>query len=210
MKIFAVGMNYRKHLAELNDAEPMEPVLFLKPDSAFLSAPAASAATNMPFFLPDFSKEVHYEAEIVVRVCRLGKNIPAKFAYRYYDAVTVGIDMTARDLQRKLRSGGMPWELCKGFDQSAVVGQFEPLEKVGNVQNLNFRLDINGQTVQEGCTADTIFPVDRVVEYASTFFTFRTGDLIFTGTPSGIGCVNINDHLEGYLMGKKVLDLRVK
>jgi fumarylpyruvate hydrolase len=210
MKILAVGMNYRKHLLELNDSEPVEPVLFMKPDSALSFASALTASTNKPFFLPDFSNEIHYETEIVVKICKLGKNISAKFAHRYYQEVTVGLDLTARDLQKKLRSNGMPWEICKGFDQSAVIGQFEPLESIGEIQYLNFYLDINGKTVQQGCTSDMIFTVDRVIEYASKFFTLKTGDLIFTGTPSGIGRINAEDHLEGYLMGKKMLDLRVK
>ena len=210
MKILAVGMNYRKHLLELNNPEPTEPVLFIKPDSALSFASAETAATNKPFFLPDFSNEIHYETEVVVKICKLGKNIAAKFAHRYYDEVTVGLDLTARDLQNRLRKAGMPWEICKGFDQSAVIGQFQSLEQVGEIQHLNFGLDINGKTVQQGCTADMIFAVDQVIEYASRFFTLKTGDLIYTGTPSGIGRIYAEDHLEGYLMGKKILDIRVK
>ena len=210
MKILAVGMNYRKHLLELNNPEPVEPVLFIKPDSALSFASASTASVNKPFFLPDFSQQIHYEAEVVVKICKLGKNIAAKFAHRYYNEVTVGLDLTARDLQNKLRQAGMPWEICKGFDQSAILGQFEPLELFGEIQNLNFRLDINGKTVQQGCTADMIFTVDKVIEYASRFFTLKTGDMIYTGTPSGIGVINPEDHLEGYLMGKKLLDVRIK
>lgn len=210
MKILAVGMNYRKHLLELNNPIPIEPVLFIKPDSALSFAPASSAQTNNPFFLPDFSEEIHYEGEIVIKICKLGKNIAAKFAHRYYEEVTVGLDLTARDLQKKLRSAGLPWEICKGFDQSAVIGQFVPLEKVGAIQNLHFQLDINGKAVQQGCTADMIFTVDQVIEYASRFFTLKIGDLIYTGTPSGIGRLNADDHLEAYLMGEKLLDLRIK
>jgi 2-keto-4-pentenoate hydratase/2-oxohepta-3-ene-1,7-dioic acid hydratase in catechol pathway len=210
MKVLAVGMNYRKHLLELNNPEPTEPVLFIKPDSSLSYASASTAQNNNPFFLPDFSDEIHYETEVVVKICKLGKNISAKFAHRYYNEVTVGLDLTARDLQRKLRGAGMPWEICKGFDQSAVLGEFQPLEKVGDLQNLNFHMDINGKTVQQGCTSDMIFTVDQVIEYASRFFTLKIGDLIYTGTPSGIGRIHVEDHLEGYLMGKKVLDLRVK
>jgi len=210
MKIIAVGMNYRKHLPELNSPEPVEPVIFIKPDSALSFASASSAVTNKPFFLPDFSNEIHYETEIVVKICKLGKNIAAKFAHRYYQEVTVGLDLTARDLQGKLRAEGLPWEICKGFDQSAVLGQFEPLESFGDMQNLNFQLDINGKTVQQGCTADMIFTVDKIIEYASRFFTLKQGDLIYTGTPSGVGKINQEDHLEGYLMGNKLLDIRVK
>lgn len=210
MKILAVGMNYRKHVLELNNPIPTEPVLFIKPDSSLCHAPGEVCATNNPFFLPDFSDEIHYETEIVVKICKLGKNISAKFAHRYYNEVTVGLDLTARDLQRKLRAAGMPWEICKGFDQSAVIGQFEPLDTVGDIQNLTFHMDINGKTVQTGLTADMIFTVDQVIEYASRFFTLKIGDLIFTGTPAGVGRLNLEDHLEGFLMGKKMLDLRVK
>ncbi|MFA7043128.1 MAG: fumarylacetoacetate hydrolase family protein [Bacteroidales bacterium] len=210
MKIIAVGMNYRKHLLELNTPEPTEPILFIKPDSALAYATPDRGTANNPFFLPDFSNEIHYETEVVIRICKLGKNIAAKFAHRYYDAVTVGLDLTARDLQNKLRKNGMPWEICKGFDQSAVVGQFKPLELYADIQHLDFQLDINGKTVQKGCTADMIFAVDQVIEYASRFFTLKIGDLIFSGTPSGVGQLFAEDHLEGFLMGEKLLDLRVK
>jgi 2-keto-4-pentenoate hydratase/2-oxohepta-3-ene-1,7-dioic acid hydratase in catechol pathway len=210
MKIIAVGMNYRKHLLELGNPVPEEPVLFLKPDSSLTSARARRPSANMPFFLPDFSKEIHYEAEIVIRISKLGKSIEARFASRYYDEVTVGLDLTARDLQKKLRAGGMPWEICKGFDQSAVVGEFVALKDAGDVQNLRFSLNINGKTVQTGHTADMIFTVDKVIEYASRFFTLKTGDLIYTGTPSGIGQLYVEDHLEGFLGEKKLLDLRIK
>jgi fumarylpyruvate hydrolase len=210
MKILAVGMNYRKHLLELNNPEPTEPVLFIKPDSALAYAPASKGVANKPFFLPDFSNEIHYETELVVKISKLGKNIAAKFADRYYEEVTVGLDLTARDLQNKLRKAGMPWEICKGFDGSGVIGDFVPLTEAGDIQNLDLRLDINGKTVQQGCTADMIFTVNKVIEYASQFFTLKTGDLIFTGTPSGIGRIDREDHLEAFLMGNKLLDLRIK
>ena len=210
MKILAVGMNYRKHLPELNAQEPSEPVLFIKPDSSVSNAPASTPSANMPFFLPDFSKEIEYETEIVVKINRLGKSIASKFAYRYYDEITVGLDMTARDLQRELRSNGLPWEISKGFDQSSVLGEFVTVQEAGPIQNLNFRLNINGKTVQSGCSADMIFTVDKVIEYASRFFTLKTGDLIFTGTPAGVGRINIGDHLEGFLSDKKLLDLRIR
>ncbi len=210
MKILAVGMNYREHLLELNNPVPEEPVLFSKPDSSITHAPASTPTLNMPFFIPDFSGEIHYETEIVVRINKLGKSINQKFANRYYKEITVGLDLTARDLQRKLRSEGKPWEICKGFDQSAVLGEFVPLSDYDDIQKLNFWLDINGKRVQTGFTADMIFTVDKVIEYASSFFTLKTGDLIFTGTPSGIGPLKIGDHLEGYLENKKLLDLRVK
>jgi len=210
MKIVAVGMNYRKHVLELNNTIPVEPVLFIKPDSSMAQAPASKGSTNKPFFLPDFSNEVHYETELVIKICKLGKNIAARFAHRYYAEVTVGLDLTARDLQQKLRKAGMPWEISKGFDGSAVLGNFVPLAELGDVQNLDIKLDINGKTVQNGCTADMIFAVDTVIEYASRFFTLKTGDLIFTGTPAGVGPLFKEDHLEAYLAGKKLLDLRIK
>ena len=176
-----------------------EPVIFLKPDSAILK-------DGKPFFIPDFSNEVHYEAEVVVRICRLGKNIAPRFAHRYYDAVTVGIDFTARDLQRKFREAGNPWELCKGFDNSAAIGTFVPLEQVGgNVQNLDFRLTIDDKEVQRGHTADMLFRVDDIIAYVSRFMTLKIGDLLFTGTPAGVAPVSIGQHLQGYLGEGKYL-----
>lgn len=175
----------------------------MKADSALLK-------DGKPFFIPDFTKEVHYETELVVRIDRLGKNIAERFAHRYYNEVTVGIDFTARDLQRDLRSKGLPWEISKAFDNSAVIGQFVPLSSVGEVQNLNFHLDINGQTVQRGCTADMLFSVDKIVAYVSRFFTLKIGDLIFTGTPVGVGPVAINNHLQGYIGEEKLLDFHVR
>jgi fumarylpyruvate hydrolase len=211
MKIVAVGMNYRKHLLELNNPEPTSPVIFIKPDSSLALAPASKGRANQPFFLPDFSNEIHYETELVIKINKLGKSIEAKYAHRYYDEVTVGLDLTARDLQSKLRKAGLPWELCKGFDGSAVLGDFIPLETLDSgIQQLDIRLDINGSTVQLGNTSDMIFKVDTIVEYVSRFFTLKTGDLIYTGTPSGVGPLHVEDHLEAYLAGKKLLDLRVK
>ena len=205
MKIFAVGMNYLQHNKELDGALyiPEEPVIFTKADSALLK-------DHKPFFIPDWSTRVDYETEIVVRICRLGKSIPEKFAHRYYDAVTVGIDFTARDLQQRLRSEGKPWELCKGFDGSAVIGEWVDKSVLGDVQNLPFRLDINGATVQQGCTADMLYTIDRLIAYISRFFTLKTGDLLYTGTPVGVGPVHIDDHLEGYLMQQKVLEFNCK
>ena len=205
MKIIAVGMNYARHNEELGHTEEnREPVIFLKPDSAILR-------DGKPFFLPDFSQEVHYETEVVVHICRLGKHIAPRFASRYYDAVTVGIDFTARDLQRRFRELGHPWELSKGFDNSAAIGEFVPLSSVdGDVQNLNFRLDIDGQTVQRGCTADMLFRVDEIIAYVSRFMTLKMGDLLFTGTPAGVGPVSIGQHLQGYLGERKLLDFYVR
>ena len=205
MKIIAVGMNYALHNRELGHTqENREPVLFMKPDSALLK-------DGRPFFLPDFSNEIHYEAEVVVHICRLGKHIAPRFAHRYYDAVTVGIDFTARDLQRAFRAAGNPWELSKGFDNSAAIGTFVPLEQLGkDVQHLNFRLEIDGNKVQEGHTADMLFQVDNIIAYASRFMTLKMGDLLFTGTPAGVGPVSIGQHLQGYLEDKKVLDFYIR
>ncbi len=205
MKIIAVGMNYALHNRELgHEQENKEPVIFLKPDSAILK-------DGKPFFLPDFSNEVHYETEVVVRICRLGKCIAPRFAHRYYDAVTVGIDFTARDMQRRIREVGNPWELCKGFDGSAAIGNFVPLAEVGgDVQRLNFHLDIDGKTVQQGCTADMLFCVDDIIAYVSRFMTLKIGDLLFTGTPVGVGPVSIGQHLEGYLGNDKLLDFHIR
>lgn len=205
MKIIAVGMNYADHVRELDGSfvRPEEPVIFLKPDSALLK-------DEKPFFIPDFSQEVHYEAELVVRICRLGKNIAERFAHRYYDAVTVGIDFTARDLQRKFRSVGDPWELSKGFDSSAAVGDFVSVDKFQNLQNLNFHLDIDGRTVQSGNTADMVFKIDEVIAYVSRFFTLKIGDLLYTGTPVGVGPVHVDEHLQGYLEDEKLLDFYIR
>jgi 2-keto-4-pentenoate hydratase/2-oxohepta-3-ene-1,7-dioic acid hydratase in catechol pathway len=205
MKIIAVGMNYMAHCQELhaNEKLPEEPVLFMKPDSALLK-------DSKPFFIPDFSKQIHYETELVVRICRLGKNIAPRFAHRYYDAVTVGIDFTARDLQNKLRSEGKPWEISKGFDNSAAIGDFVPVSRFKDVQNLNFHLTIDGNKVQEGNTGDMLFKIDDLIAYISQFYTLKIGDLLYTGTPVGVGPVSINQHLEGYLEGEKLLDFYVR
>lgn len=203
-------MNYREHIAELNSAVPREPVIFCKPDSSLMEATEKRPLSNMPFFLPDFSSDLQYETEVVVRISRLGKSIAAKFAHRYYDEVTVGLDLTARDLQRSFKAQGHPWELCKGFDQSAVIGSFVPLAEMGDINQLPFSLKRNGVTVQSGNTADMMYSVDTVIEYVSRFFTLKTGDLIFTGTPPGVGPLAVNDHLEGFLVDRKLLDLRVK
>lgn len=205
MKIFAVGMNYALHNKELDGTLyiPEEPVIFTKADSALLK-------DHKPFFVPDWCEQVDYETEIVVRICRLGKAIPERFAHRYYDAVTVGIDFTARDWQRRFRQEGKPWELCKGFDGSAAIGEWIPKERFRDLQALPFHLDINGKTVQEGCTADMLFSIDALIAYISRFFTLKTGDLLYTGTPLGVGPVHIDDHLEGYIDQLKVLEFNCK
>lgn len=205
MKIIAIGMNYVEHCHELHADEklPEEPVIFLKPDSALLK-------DGKPFFIPDFSKQVDYETELVVRISRLGKNIAPRFAHRYYDAVTVGIDFTARDLQRKFRAEGKPWELCKGFDNSAVIGDFVPVNRFKDVQNLDFHLNIDGNKVQQGNTCNMIFKIDEIIAYVSRFYILKIGDLLYTGTPVGVGPIRIGQHLEGYLEGEKLLDFYVR
>lgn len=197
-------MNYAAHNKELHHTlELTEPTIFMKSDSSLLK-------DGKPFFIPDFSSEIHYETELVVKIDRLGKNIADRFAHRYYSEVTVGIDFTARDLQRRLREQGLPWEICKAFDNSAVIGTFIPLEEAGNVNQLSFHLDMNGKTVQQGNTADMLFSVDQIIAYVSRFFTLKIGDLIYTGTPVGVGPVRIGDHLEGYLGERKLLDFHVR
>ena len=198
-------MNYAQHNKELDGTLyiPEEPVIFTKADSALLK-------DHKPFFIPDFMGRIDYEAEVVVRICRLGKTIPERFAHRYYDAVTLGIDFTARELQQKLRAAGQPWEVCKGFDGSAAIGEWIDVSKLRDIQALRFQLDINGSTVQQGCTADMIFRIDALIAYISRFFTLKTGDLLFTGTPVGVGPVHIDDHLEGYIEERKVLELNCK
>lgn len=204
MKILAVGMNYTEHNKELgNTLLPSEPVIFSKPESAVIR-------DGKPFFIPDFSEKIDYETEIVVRINKLGKNIGERFAHRYYDEIALGIDFTARDLQEKIRSKGLPWDLCKGFDGSAVLGNFINKEELGDVQSLHFHLDIDGQTVQRGYTGDMIFTIDRIISYVSKFFTLKTGDLIYTGTPVGVGPVKEGQFLEGYIEDRKMLEVKIR
>ncbi len=204
MKIFAVGLNYASHNKEMQHTFKSEdPVIFMKPDTALLK-------DGKPFLLPDFSIEIHYEAEIVVKVNRLGKNIGERFAHRYYDEMTVGIDFTARDLQKRQKELGMPWEISKGFDHSAVIGEFISKKEISKVEDITFHLDINGVTAQRGNTGDMIYSFDKIIAYISRYFTLKIGDLIFTGTPAGVGPVSIGDHLQGYFGERKLLDFQVK
>ena len=205
MKIFAIAMNYAQHNKELDStlSIPEHPVIFTKADSALLKS-------HKPFFVPDHMGRIDYETEVVIRICRLGKSIPERFAHRYYDAVTVGIDFTARDVQRQLSAQGLPWDLSKGFDGSAAIGDWVSKDLLPSVQALRFHLDINGSSVLQGCTCDMLFGIDRIVAYISQYFTLKTGDLIFTGTPAGVGPVHIDDHIEGYIEERKVLEFNCK
>ncbi|HZK03977.1 MAG TPA: fumarylacetoacetate hydrolase family protein [Bacteroidaceae bacterium] len=205
MKIICIGMNYSGHNNELGNTliKQTNPVVFLKPDSAILR-------NRRPFFLPDFSNRIEYETEIVIRIDKLGKNIDEKFAYRYWDVLTVGIDFTARDMQEEFRSEGLPWELCKAFDSSAVIGDFVPKERYSDAQSLHFNLNINGETVQKGYTGDMTFSIEKIISFVSCYFTLRTGDLIFTGTPAGIGPTSIGQHFEGYIEEDKLLDFHIR
>jgi len=202
MKIFCVGRNYAEHAKELGNAVPDEPIIFSKPPTALLKDGA-------PFYLPDFSEDIHHEAEIVLRVAKNGKHIEPKFAHKYFDHLTIGIDFTARDLQSKLKAKGHPWEIAKGFDGSAPVGQFVALNTLPPVNNIEFTLLKNGEPVQKGNTANLLFSFDVLIAYISKFFTLQQGDLIFTGTPQGVGRVHIGDHLEGYIGDQKLLDCKI-
>jgi 2-keto-4-pentenoate hydratase/2-oxohepta-3-ene-1,7-dioic acid hydratase in catechol pathway len=203
MKIFAIGQNYVEHNKELNSKNPTEPVVFMKPDTALLR-------NNKPFYVPDFSQELHYETELIVKINRIGKNIAPRFASRYYSEIGLGVDFTARDLQRKLKAEGKPWEISKAFDNSAVIGNFLPVETLGNVQDIRFRLDLNETTVQNGHSAEMIFPIDELIAYVSRFFTLKIGDILFTGTPAGVGTVKPGDKLQGYIFDQKMFDFNIK
>ena len=203
MKIFAIGQNYVEHNKELNSKNPIEPVVFMKPDTSLLK-------NNKPFYIPDFTNELHYETELIIKFNRLGKNIDSIFANRYYAEIGLGIDFTARDLQRKLKAEGKPWEISKAFDNSAVIGNFLPVTELGDVQNIQFRLDLNGKTVQNGNSSDMIFQINELVAYVSRFFTLKIGDLLFTGTPVGVGKVEVGDRLEGYIFNNKMFDFLIK
>lgn len=203
MKIICVGQNYLEHIKELNSAIPEEPVFFMKPDTALL-------LENKPFYLPDFSNDIHHEIEIVLKINRVGKNIAENFAHKYYEELTVGIDFTARDIQKQQKTKGLPWEKAKSFDFSAPMGKFIPKNKFPSMSNIGFHLDINGKTVQKGNTSDLLFSFDKVIAFISQFITLRVGDLIYTGTPVGVGPVKIGDKLECFLETEKLLEFEVK
>lgn len=203
MKIICIGRNYTEHARELNNPVPAKPVFFMKPDSALL-------LNNKPFFYPSFSSEIHYETEIVLKISRLGKAIGAEFAHRYYQEIGIGIDFTARDLQNECKKAGHPWEIAKAFDQSAVLGSFIPKTAVADLSSIHFTLDLNGTIVQNGDTRDMIFSFDTLIAYVSQFITLKTGDLIFTGTPAGVGPVKIGDRLQAAIEGQVLLDFMIK
>jgi len=203
MKIICIGRNYAEHAKELNNNVPTEPIIFMKPKTALLQ-------DGKPLFYPEFSKDLHYECELVIRLSKNGKHIQEKFARKYYNAISLGIDFTARDVQQKLKEKGLPWELAKAFDGSAAVGDFVPLGEEQNVQDIRFELKINGVTKQVGHTANMIFSVDKIIAYVSQYITLNIGDLIFTGTPSGVGAIHVNDELVAYLEGTEVLQCSIK
>lgn len=200
MKIICIGRNYAEHAKELKNEVPDKPVLFLKPQTALLK-------DNKPFYHPEWSSDIHYEAELVLKISKQGKYIEEKFAHKYYNEITVGIDFTARDLQSQQKAKGLPWEVAKAFDNSAAVGTFAPLT---DKRPVLFSLSLNGTQVQNGTTDDMLFSFDKIIAYASQFFTLQLGDLIYTGTPAGVGPVKIGDRLEGFLEGNKVLDFEIK
>jgi len=207
MKIICVGLNYQSHNKEMNRAlssKDDDPVLFMKPDTALLNA------DKHEFYIPDFSSDIHYETELVVRIDKMGKNIAERFAHRYYNEITLGIDFTARDIQAGLKTKSLPWEISKAFDNSAAIGTFVAKDKFGKeMNNLSFQLQIDDNIVQLGNTSEMIHPVDKIIAYASRFFTLKTGDLIFTGTPAGVGKVNIGNHLSGALEDEELLSLNI-
>lgn len=204
MKIICVGRNYAGHIKELENEVPSEPVIFMKPDTAIL-------LKKQPFFIPDFSEDLQYEVELIVKINKIGKHISAKFAHKYYDEISVGIDFTARDLQKKLKEKGLPWECSKAFDGSAVVGKWVPKTKfTKEISDLNFRLEKNEEVVQEGFTKLMLYSVDELISYVSKFFTLKIGDIIFTGTPAGVGKVAVNDRLKAYLEEQEMLHIKIK
>ncbi|MEP1087796.1 fumarylacetoacetate hydrolase family protein [Algoriphagus sp.] len=203
MKIICIGRNYAAHIEELKNEIPGNPVVFLKPDTALLKDGA-------PFFYPDFSKNIHHEAELVLKISKQGKYIEKKFAHRYYDQIGLGIDFTARDLQDQCKSKGLPWEIAKGFNGAAPIGGFKSVDDFEDLKNIDFHLTINGELRQKGNTSLMLFEFGTIIEYVSQFFMLKTGDLIYTGTPSGVGPVQIGDRLEGFIGSEKLLDFEVK
>ena len=203
MKIICIGRNYADHAKEMNSPVPTEPIFFLKPDTAIIR-------DNQPFYYPDFSKEIHYEVELVIKINKVGKNIDAQFAHKYYDEIGIGIDFTARDIQANCKEKGLPWEKAKAFDGSAPIGKFIDKKKIVDQNNIHFKLLLNGNSVQEGNTKDLLFTFDTLIAYVSRFFTLKTGDLIYTGTPEGVGPVAIGDKLEASIENETLLSFEIK
>lgn len=203
MKIICIGRNYADHISELNNERPDAPVIFMKPDTAILPK-------KTPFVIPEFSKDVHHEVEVLVKICKVGKYISPKFAHKYYDEIGLGIDFTARDLQSMLKEKGLPWEKSKAFDHSAIIGDFLPKNNYSSLENINFELRKNSEIVQKGSTSMMLWNIDEIVSYVSQFFTLKKGDIIFTGTPKGVASVKENDVLEGFLEGKQMFKIQVK
>ncbi len=203
MKLICIGRNYTEHIKELENEKPTDPVVFLKPDTAIL-------LKKQPFFIPDFSEDVHHEVEVLVKINRVGKYINKKFAHKYYKEIGLGIDFTARDLQSKLKAKGLPWEKAKAFDGAAVVGNWLPVENFKNVDNINFSLQKNDTVIQQGNTSLMLWKIDELIEYVSKYFTLKIGDIIFTGTPAGVGKVIANDKLKGFIEGKEMFSITVK
>jgi 2-keto-4-pentenoate hydratase/2-oxohepta-3-ene-1,7-dioic acid hydratase in catechol pathway len=203
MKIICIGRNYLDHAREMNSPVPSKPVFFMKPDTCLLR-------NNQPFFYPEFTSNLHYELEVVIKICRLGRNISTQFAHRYFNEVALGVDFTARDLQDECKAKGLPWEIAKAFDSSAPISSFISKSQIENLNAVSFRLEKNGEVVQHGSTADMIFRFEELISYVSRFVTLRTGDLIYTGTPAGVGPVVIGDRLKAYLDDKLMMDFFVR
>lgn len=203
MKIICIGRNYTEHIEELKNEKPTEPVIFIKPDSAVLPK-------EQDFYIPEFSDDVHYEVEVLVKIKRIGKHIKEEFAGTYYDEIGLGIDFTARDLQSKLKDKGLPWEKAKGFDGAAVIGEWMPKSNFKDLNNLNFSLLKNGEAVQKGNTSLMLWKIDEIISYVSTFFMLKKGDVIFTGTPAGVGKVSANDYLTGYLEEAELFNVKIR
>ena len=203
MKLICIGKNYLKHIHELNSKKEDDPVIFLKPDTSVIQK-------KQPFFIPEFSSDIHYEVEIILKFNRVGKHIEPKFSKKYFDKISLGIDFTARDLQRKFKENGLPWDIAKGFDNSAMIGDWLSVDLFDDIDNINFRLEKNGEIVQKSNSSNMIWKIDQLISIASTFFTIKIGDIMFTGTPEGVGRVVENDLLEGYIDDKKVFSVRVK
>jgi 2-keto-4-pentenoate hydratase/2-oxohepta-3-ene-1,7-dioic acid hydratase in catechol pathway len=203
MKLICIGRNYAKHIEELENERPESPVVFIKPDSAVL-------LKKQPFFIPEFSNDVHHEVELLVKIKKIGKYIDRKFAHKYYDEIGLGIDFTARDLQSQLKAKGLPWEKAKSFDGAAVIGEWLPKTEFEDVNNINFTLEKNGETVQEGNTSHMLWKIDELIEYVSKYFTLKIGDIIFTGTPAGVSAVKTNDQLTGFIEGQQLFSIKIK